>query len=1195
VPTGPHAPAVIDVLGPGVTNENLSSEILKLTYAFLVIAGITIVTAYIAVGGFMAQAVKMGNRLRVMYLQAVLRQDITFFDSQATTGALLTMLNKDIATVQDGLGEKCVTFIQNMATFAGGLVLAYVRGWRMSLVLSAGLPVMAGTFAAIGALVSWNQNQSAIAHRGAGSVSQESFQNMRTIAAFNAQRFQMERYLTKLDAPRKFEIAAETLNGAALGLMNFMFFALFGVAMWWGAKEVAWGDLTGGEVILVLFSIVIGGFSLGMGLAPIQNFQKASAAGGMIFHVIRRIPTIDDLSEAGTKPDRCDGLVEIRNAVFAYPSRPEAPVMRGFTLTIPAGKRTAIVGESGSGKSTTIALILRFYDPLQGQVLLDGRDLQEINVRWLRQQIGLVSQEPTLFDTSILENVRFGKPGATDEEVVEALKASNAWKFVQRLPNGVNTRVGEKGLHMSGGQKQRVAIARAIIKQPRILLLDEATSALDAQSEKVVQNALDNVSEGHTTVIVAHRLSTIRNADKIAVVSKGEIIEEGTHASLTLRQGAYAGLIRTQQGSVLSAMIPSFGGQGNVTAEAPDPRELTVVETHHLATGQGADPDAIARERSIGAASAQSKGKEKVPKPKVPSGRVWALSRDQWPLLVVGVIASGAVACAMPLFGWFLAEAIAAFFYPPDEVKEKVRKWVILFFLVGLANALGNFFQSSSLGYMGAVVARKLRGSMFKAMLRQDSAFYDDAANSTGNLSARLEKDAYYVRGAVSDNVAVTSQNIIMFALAYGLACSAQWKVALVITATFPVMIATSIFQTQFMTGFDVDSSKRLAPANATAADSITNAKVVQAFSLSRQVTGLFEDQLAGPSAQSTKKAHVSGLGFGFSSAFLYLMYALGFWYGAKLVKQGEATFEDIMQSIVVLLMAGQGLMNAQLSFPNLGKAAAAAIASFEMIDRVPDVDVDKEDGEEPETVVGDISFRDVVFRYPTRVEISVFNGFSLDVQANRTVALVGESGSGKSTAIALLLRFYDPEAGSITLDGRDIRSLSLHWMRSHIALVQQEPALFSGTIFENIAFGLTDVSREEVENAARLSNAHNFISGLPDGYDTQVGEGGAQLSGGQKQRVAIARAAIRNPRILLLDEATSALDAESERVVQEALEAASKNRTTIVVAHRLSTIRQADKIAVVKEGRVVEEGGHVALSMKPGGHYANLIKLQSK
>lgn len=341
------------------------------------------------------------------------------------------------------------------------------------------------------------------------------------------------------------------------------------------------------------------------------------------------------------------------------------------------------------------------------------------------------------------------------------------------------------------------------------------------------------------------------------------------------------------------------------------------------------------------------------------------------------------------------------------------------------------------------------------------------------------------------------------------------------------------------------------------------------------------------------KQGMISGTGFGLSFFLLFSVYAACFYAGARFVQDGKATFTDVFRVFFALTMAAMGITQSSSLTPDSSKAKSASASVFAILDSKSKIDPSDESGMTLENVKGEIELRHISFKYPSRPDVQIFRDLSLAIHSGKTVALVGESGSGKSTVISLLQRFYDPDSGHITLDGVEIQKLKLKWYRQQMGLVSQEPVLFNDTIRANIAYGKEGNATEaEILAASELANANRFISSLQQGYDTLVGERGVQLSGGQKQRVAIARAIVKDPKILLLDEATSALDAESERVVQEALDRVMVNRTTIIVAHRLSTIKNADVIAVVKNGVVVEKGKHDTLINIKDGFYASLIAL---
>lgn len=394
--------------------------------------------------------------------------------------------------------------------------------------------------------------------------------------------------------------------------------------------------------------------------------------------------------------------------------------------------------------------------------------------------------------------------------------------------------------------------------------------------------------------------------------------------------------------------------------------------------------------------------------------------------------------------------------------------------------------------------------------------------------------------------------------------------------------------------GFAGDTAKAHAKTSMIAGEGVSNIRTVAAFNAQSKILSLFCHELRVPQKRSLYRSQTSGFLFGLSQLALYGSEALILWYGAHLVSKGESTFSKVIKVFVVLVITANSVAETVSLAPEIIRGGEAVGSVFSVLDRQTKIDPDDADADPVETIRGDIDFRHVDFAYPSRPDVMVFRDFNLRIRAGHSQALVGASGSGKSSVIAMIERFYDPLAGKVMIDGKDIRRLNLKSLRLKIGLVQQEPALFAATIFDNIAYGKDGATESEVIEAARAANAHGFISGLPEGYKTPVGERGVQLSGGQKQRIAIARAVLKNPTVLLLDEATSALDAESECVLQEALERLMRGRTTVVVAHRLCTIRGVDCIGVIQDGRIVEQGSHSELVSRPEGAYSRLLQLQT-
>ncbi|KAJ0392417.1 hypothetical protein P43SY_000315 [Pythium insidiosum] len=735
----------------------LRDNVNKVALNFVLVSIGVFVFCFLQVACWSLTASRQAKRIRSAYVASILKKDIGWFDVNEPL-ELSTRVADSTVTIQEGIGRKVGDGLHFFSMAVSGITIGLIKGWELTLVLLAFTPLLAfSAFASMRQLAV--ATQTGIESYGkAGAVAQESLSNIRTVHMFNA----VEVFARKYEAALAFSTHAGIRKGFAvgsgIGVMFFVLYCTYSAGLYFGSVQIANDQLglvkcvgsgcyDGGKLMTVFFAVIMGAMALGQAGPSIQAVFAARTAAFDVFAVIRLPSKIDPTAEDGRMLSSVAGRISLDRVTFSYPSRPEVDVCRNYTLDIEAGETVALVGPSGSGKSTIVSLLERFYDPQAGVVKLDGVDIRDLNVRWLREQIGLVGQEPALFATSILENIRHGRPSATDEDVFAAARMANAYDFIKAFPRGFNTEVGE---------------------------------------------------------------------------------------------------------------------------------------------------------------------------------------RDMFMVMIVLVLSM---------------------------------------FPIGMA-----------------------------------------AQNAT-------------------------------------------------------------------------DSTK----------------------------------------------------------------------------------------------------------------AKKAASSVFQVIDRVPQIDPTSTCGDMLTHVDGHIHFKGVAFAYPSRPDAQIYKNYSLSIAAGQTVALVGASGSGKSTAISLLERFYDPASGVVTLDGTDLRKLSLPWLRQRISLVSQEPVLFAGTIAENIAMGKPGATREEVMEAAKKANAFDFISNFPNGFDTDVGDRGAQVSGGQKQRIAIARAILRDPEVLLLDEATSALDNESERVVQESLDRllALKKRTTIIVAHRLSTIRNADLIAVTKDGAIVEQGTHDQLMALPNGVYKALVARQ--
>ncbi|KAJ4750300.1 ABC transporter B family member 11 [Rhynchospora pubera] len=1186
---------VVDAFG-GATLDNVLYRVNKavLNYVYLAI-GIGI-AATLQVACWTMSGERQATRARVMYLEAILRQDIAYFDKDVTTGEVIARISSDTALIQDAIGEKVGKFLQLASTFIGGFVVAFMKGWLLSLIMLSAIPPVIISGAAVSSVISKVSNQGETTYGKADSVVEQTFGNIKTVASFNGENRAIALYDKHI---RKASVATTkegAINGFGMGSALLTYFCCFGLAIWYGGQLIVHKGYNGGTIMNVLFALITGAMSLGNATPCVTAFAKGQAAAYRMFETIRRKPDIDAYDESGVVLEDMKGDVELREVYFSYPARPEQLIFSGFSLRVNNGTTMAIVGESGSGKSTVISMVQRFYDPQAGEVLIDGINIKTLNLGWIRERIGLVSQEPLLFMTTIKENILYGKEGATLEEVRRAVEMANAANFIDRLPDGLDTMVGQRGAQLSGGQKQRITIARAILKNPKILLLDEATSALDVESERIVQEALYRIMVERTNFVVAHRLSTIRNADCISVVHQGKIVEQGAHDELIKdSDGAYSQLIRLQE-----ARHEDKYDHHASTSKSPDHR---MPIKHFLSDGlssgsskqqailafgpQGLTPD------DEDANEEKGDGKENALK-KAPIGRLVKLNKPEFPLLMLGSLAAAVHGVLFPMLGVIISSAIQAFYEPAHKLMKDTRFCALICVILGITSVISIPVQYFLFGVAGGKLVERIQSLSFRSVVRQEVSWFDDSGNSSAKIGVRLSIDALNVRRLVGDTLALMVQCLATLVCGFLLAMVANWELALIITAVIPLVGLQGYAQVKFLKGFSADAKVMYEEANQIASDAVSSIRTVASFCVEKRIMQTYIHKCEASMNQGVRAGWVCGLGFGFSFLMLYLACALCFYVGGKFVDQGKATFTEVFKVFFALVLTTIGISQASALGSDSAKARNSAISIFEIVDRKSKIDPSCE-GQVLDNLKGEIELCHISFSYPTRPDISIFTNFSLSIPSGKTVALVGESGSGKSTIIALLERFYDLDSGTILLDGIEITRLNVSWLRKQMGLVNQEPVLFDDTIRANISYGKEgEVTEEELIAVAKASNAHQFISSLPQGYDTYVGERGIQLSGGQKQRVAIARAILKDPKILLLDEATSALDAESEHVVQEALDRVMVGRTSVVVAHRLSTIKGADIIAVLKNGQVVEKGTHDTLMGTQNSVYASLVELRS-
>ncbi|KAK9049009.1 hypothetical protein SSX86_032021 [Deinandra increscens subsp. villosa] len=1174
---------MIDSLGHlSAHPHRLSSEVSKNSLYLIYLGLVVFISSWIGVACWMQTGERQTAHLRFRYLQSLLRKDIKFFDTIAKDQNILFHISSDAILVQDAIGDKIGHGLRYLSQFLVGFVVGFTSVWQLTLVTLAIVPLIAVAGGAYTLIMSTLSEKSEAAYAESGKIAEENISQVRTVYSFVGEKKAIDSYSRSLEKALKLARRSGVAKGFGIGFTYALLFCAWALLLWYAGVLVRHHDTSGGKAFTTIINVIFSGFALGQAVPNLAAISKGKAAAGNIVCMIKEDVKTSPKSHTGLAFSKVDANIEFRHVSFAYPSRPNTVLFHDLSFTVGAGKKVAIVGPSGSGKSTIISLIQRFYDPISGQILLDGHDIKILQLSWLRRLMGLVSQEPALFATTIAANILYGKPDADMEHIIQVSKLANADSFIQRLPDGYNTQVGEGGTQLSGGQKQRIAIARATLRNPKILLLDEATSALDSESELVVQQSLNAAMSKRTTVIVAHRLSTVRDADTIIVLKNGQVVEMGSHLDLVTKGGEYSTLVRLQASEPTTTKV-----QRSVTQHSHHQQFDSLTAKTANPSGEN---DSLSRSVSgSGSVSGSSKN--------APS--IWdlvKLNKPEWPYAVLGSLGAILAGMQAPLFALGITYILTCFYSGDDSrIRDEVQRASLLFVAAGIVTIPIYMLQHYFYTLMGERLTTRVRLSMFSAMLTNEVGWFDMEESSTGALVSKLAADATLVRSALADRLSTIVQNIALTVTAFVISFVLSWRIALVIVSTFPLLIGASITEQLFLKGFGGDYTTSYSRATSMAREAIANIRTVAAFGAEDRVSSQFSTELNRPGKQARLRGHISGFGYGFSQFLAFCSYALGLWYASVLIKHKNSNFGDVIKAFMVLIITALSIAETLALAPDIVKGTQALGSVFDILNRKSAINPDHPDSLSLDLIKGDVEFRHVSFSYPTRPGVYVLNGLNLKIMAGNCMAIVGPSGSGKSTVIGLVSRFYDPDSGTVFIDGFDIKRLNLKSLRRRIGLVQQEPLLFSTTIYDNIRYGDEQASEIEIVNAAKLANAHEFVTRLPEGYKTEVRNNGAQLSGGQKQRVAIARAILKDPSILLLDEATSALDLASERLVQEALDKLMKERTTILVSHRLSTVRNSDSITVLQNGKAVECGTHDTLIGTQGSVYAHLVSLQQE
>ncbi|MDP9387580.1 MAG: ABC transporter ATP-binding protein/permease [Actinomycetota bacterium] len=1131
------------------------------------------------------------------------------------TGQLVSRASSDVMLVQGLLAFLPLT-TGNVVLLVVSLVVMTVLSPLLTLVAFVAVPVLLVLAVRLRTSVfpaAWDAQQRAAEVAG---VVDEAVNGVRVVKAFGQERHELDR-LTR---------ASEALFGArmragrieARSTANFHLVpalaqvAVLALGGWLALR----GRITVGT-FLAFFSYL---FQL---VAPVRMLsallvvaQQARAGAERIFDVLDSNPALTERPGAQRLPD-VRGEVVFDDVTFGY-LRSE-PVLRGFRLAVAPGECVALVGASGSGKSTVAMLLPRFYDVQDGAVRVDGIDVRDVTLDSLRRQVGVVFEETFLFSDTVRANIAYGRPEATDEEVVAAARAAEAHAFVTALPDGYDTVLGERGLTLSGGQRQRIALARALLTDPRLLVLDDATSAIDSQVEEEIHATLRRLLRGRTTLLVAHRRSTLRLADRIAVVDGGRVVDAGTHAELLARCSLYRRLlagpgedcegcdVADELGATATAAIPEDGGvtasawerpEGLAPARPSPPRASVGAASTGAGHGtswvggqaddfmarMGPTPELLAAVSTLPPVTdAPSERARRAAAAPVPADHRFGLGRLVRPFR--RQLAVGLTLVALDTLATLVGPALVRRGIDRGVVAGSTTAlWTATaaFLLVAAANWVVVWTQQRYTRRTAEELLFGLRVRIFSHLQRLGLDYFD--REMPGQIMTRMTTDVETLstllqNGLITAMVSILSFGGVVVAL---LLMDVPLSLA-TLTVLVPLVVATVEFRRRSAVAYDT-ARDRIATVNARLQESLSGVRVAQAYGREKRNIGDFRRVTREYLTARLGAQRLVALYFPFVELLSEVAAAVVLGVGARRVAAGSLSPGELVAFLLYLNQLFSPIQQLSHVFDTYQQARASLGRVGELL-ATPSSTPPPAAPVDPGRLSGAVRFEGVRFRYPNAATDALV-GVDLDVRAGERVALVGETGAGKSTIVKLVARFYDPDEGVVLIDGVPLPQLDLDAYRRQLGYVPQEVFLFSGTVRDNIAYGRHDVSDAEVEAAARAVGAHDLIVRLPGGYLHPVAERGGSLSAGQRQLIALARAHLVDPAILLLDEATSNLDLVTEARVTRAMQVLASGRTTFVVAHRLPTAATADRVVVVDQGRVVEQGPHAELLAR-GGRYA--------
>ncbi len=1139
-------------------------------------------------GGRLAFDVQHDLRNRIFrHLQ---RLDFARHD-ELQTGQLVSRANSDVGLVQ-GLLSFLPLMVGNVIMALVSLVVMYVISPPLAVVETAAIPVLAAVAIGLRSRVFPSSYDAQQKEGEVATTVEEAITGVRVVKGFGREDAEVAKLARGALALFQARVRLVKVQSALQSTLTAVPGIIQGFILLVGSYLALHGHLTIGT-FLVFFSYLVQIQAPIRQLSVLISFsQQARAGAERIFELLDANPLVVD------PPNGLDeispGPIVFEDVTFGYQRGQN--VLDGLNLVLSPGTTTAVIGLSGSGKSTLALLLPRFYDATSGCITIGGIDIRDVKLGALRRRIGVVFEESFLFSESIAANIAYGFPEASQDRIHQAATQAGALEFIEDLPHGFDTVVGESGITLSGGQRQRIALARALITDPEILILDDATSAVDSITESVINDSLRAFSEHRTVIVIAHRRSTLSLAERIVVLDQGKVAAIGSHEELLEGNRIYQRLVSTTSDALLEepqSTEESLKPTVALTAVAPRVAMESNARLRNVTRGSGSlnGPGGAPLTATEELLRAMEKLPPETRDPRVDEAAVTGPARDFSFWSFIKPFKRGLVAGLLLLTADTLASLAG-----PALIRSGIDSGVVAksfsaiefaalgYFAVTLVDWAVVFAQSRVTGITSERILYALRLRIFSHLQHLGLDYYE--SEMSGRIMTRMTTDVDALSNLLQTGLSNAVVNvlsflgvaIVMVVINAQLALAALWVM-------IPLALATYWFQRNSQRAYRL-ARERIAAVNANLAEGLSGVRVTQAFRREGRNSAEFEELSKGYRDSRVKAQRLVAIYFPFVLFLSDVASASVLGFGSGLVGRNQLTVGAAIAFTLYIDQLFSPIQQLSQTFDQYQQAQVAVMQVGRLMRIQPNTPLAAHP-RRVDKVSGHIEFREVSFSYSDESNLAL-DGFNIDIAAGESVALVGATGAGKSTVVKMIARFYDPSRGAVLVDGIDLREMEMASLRSKIGFVPQEPFLFSGTVAENIAFAADGISMAAIEAAAAAVGADEFISKLEGAYNYQVSERGRALSLGQKQLIALARAYVASPAILLLDEATANLDLATERRVSEAMRVLTGGRTSVLVAHRLPSAAMADRIIVVAHGKAVESGSHSQL-LRSGGIYAEM------